>query len=270
MFLALAYFLAELWHGASRRTWLLARLAAAAAVLAPDDALALPSAAVRFVRVETVNPGSRACPTLIPDFLLTGRALAIAVVVGVGVLVLVRLLLSLPPSGRVRTAPARARVGGRLRDRGARRRPALSLAFVVASAFFDDTPLITLDEHPGRADRARRDPRARCRSPRSWRRPATPGDSSPARSWRSSAGSSSWYPNIAALPLPTAISNAYQGVLPTYVYPFQFPVSTSTGTSPGRSLFDSGPALLLLALAGVCVVVGYAAWVWRIALAERA
>ena len=28
VFLALAYFLAELWHGPSRRTWLLARLAA--------------------------------------------------------------------------------------------------------------------------------------------------------------------------------------------------------------------------------------------------
>ena len=26
LFLALAYFLAELWHGASRRTWLMARL----------------------------------------------------------------------------------------------------------------------------------------------------------------------------------------------------------------------------------------------------
>ena len=34
------------------------------------------------------------------------------------------------------------------------------------------------------------------------------------------------YPNIAALPLPAAIVNAYQGILPTYLYAFQFPVST--------------------------------------------
>ena len=40
-----------------------------------------------------------------------------------------------------------------------------------------------------------------------------------------SAGSSSFYPNIAALPLPSTIVNAYQGLLPTYLYAFQFPVS---------------------------------------------
>ena len=34
------------------------------------------------------------------------------------------------------------------------------------------------------------------------------------------------YPNIAALPLPSALVNAYQGILPTYLYAFQFPVST--------------------------------------------
>ena len=33
------------------------------------------------------------------------------------------------------------------------------------------------------------------------------------------------YPNIAALPLPSAVVNAYQGILPTYLYAFQFPVS---------------------------------------------
>ena len=34
------------------------------------------------------------------------------------------------------------------------------------------------------------------------------------------------YPNISALPLPSAVANAYQGLLPTYLYAFQFPVST--------------------------------------------
>ena len=36
-----------------------------------------------------------------------------------------------------------------------------------------------------------------------------------------------WYPNIAALPLPSALHNAYQGFLPTYLYPFQFWVATT-------------------------------------------
>ena len=34
------------------------------------------------------------------------------------------------------------------------------------------------------------------------------------------------YPNIAALPLPATIVNAYQGLLPTYLYAFQFSVNT--------------------------------------------
>ena len=36
-----------------------------------------------------------------------------------------------------------------------------------------------------------------------------------------------FYPNISALPLPSAVVNAYQGLLPTYLYAFQFPVSTA-------------------------------------------
>jgi hypothetical protein len=77
-----------------------------------------------------------------------------------------------------------------------------------------------------------------------------------------------WYPNIAALPLPAAIHNAYQGFLPTYLYPFQFSVSNADrGAAP--SLFAIGPAVMLLALVFMAVVIAYSAWSWRIALAER-
>ena len=34
-----------------------------------------------------------------------------------------------------------------------------------------------------------------------------------------------WYPNWSALPLPTGIHNWYQGVLPTWTWPFQFGVT---------------------------------------------
>src|SRR4029077_13629671 len=71
------------------------------------------------------------------------------------------------------------------------------------------------------------------------------------------------YPNISALPLPSTIVNAYQGLLPTYLYPFQFPVNTDPA-APGLKLFALEPAVLLLALTLTCIVVGYAAWVWRI------
>jgi hypothetical protein len=61
----------------------------------------------------------------------------------------------------------------------------------------------------------------------------------------------------------------YQGILPTYVYPFQFPVSTVDRNVAGPSLLAPGPAILLAALTVACAVVAYSAWVWRIALAER-
>ena len=76
------------------------------------------------------------------------------------------------------------------------------------------------------------------------------------------------YPNISALPLPSAVVNAYQGILPTYLYAFQFPVSTVT-RSTNTPLFTPMLAILLLALTVTCLVVAYSAWVWRLALAER-
>jgi hypothetical protein len=78
-----------------------------------------------------------------------------------------------------------------------------------------------------------------------------------------------FYPNISGLPLPAAVFNAYQGLLPTYLYPFQFPVSIVPRNADPPSLFAAGPALLLFALAVTSVIVAYSAWIWRIALAER-
>ncbi len=84
-----------------------------------------------------------------------------------------------------------------------------------------------------------------------------------------------FYPNISALPLPAAVANSYQGLLPTYLYPFQFPVNTDPAGS-GPNFFARGPLglpagpILLVGLIAVCLVVAYSAWAWRIALAERA
>ena len=74
------------------------------------------------------------------------------------------------------------------------------------------------------------------------------------------------YPNIAALPLPSMIVNAYQGILPTYLYAFQFPVSTvdRTTTTP---LLTREFVLLAVTLVVTCLVVAYSAWVWRLSLA---
>ena len=62
-----------------------------------------------------------------------------------------------------------------------------------------------------------------------------------------------WYPNWSALPLPTGIHNWYQGVLPTWTWPFQFGVTLE---KPGETALVSsatlvvGALLLLAAAAG--------------------
>jgi hypothetical protein len=76
------------------------------------------------------------------------------------------------------------------------------------------------------------------------------------------------YPNFSALPLPTAIANVYQGVLPTYLYAFQFPVN-NVAASVSVTLLGPVPLLLGASMVFLSVVVGYAAWIWRLSLAER-
>ena len=262
--LALAYFLAELWHGASKRTWLLARLSAAAAILAPTTLWLLHRPLCGFVGVDTVNPGSQACPTYIPNFVLSGRAAGIAIVVGIGVLILIRLLLSLADEDE-QDGPS---VMEKLRNAGIAA-VGVSIAFVAVSAFLTDDPLISATNIPV-------EPIAMVVTLALLPLAAFVATARDARRFVAGLVVAIvgwfvlWYPNIAALPLPQALSNAYQGFLPTYVYPFQFPVSTVNRSLPGPSLFAFQPALLLVALTGVSLIIGYAAWVWRIARAEQA
>jgi hypothetical protein len=75
------------------------------------------------------------------------------------------------------------------------------------------------------------------------------------------------YPNIAALPLPATLVNAYQGLLPTYLYAFQFSVNTIE-RSGAISFSDPRFALLMVFLVLSSVIVAYSAWVWRASLGE--
>ncbi|HZM73012.1 MAG TPA: phospholipid carrier-dependent glycosyltransferase [Candidatus Polarisedimenticolia bacterium] len=270
--LALAYFIAELWNGASQRTWLVARLAAGAAVLAPTALWLLHRPLCGLVGVTSVNPGSRACPTLIPDLLLTARTAAIAAVVGVGVLILLGLLTGL---GRRSEDDFERDDGGGVLAGLRRLLPigvaaaGVAMAFVVARAFFPESPILTMTNVPvepiaGVALIAILPIAAYVATARDARRFVI-GAVFVIGAWFVL-----WYPNLSALPLPIAMSNTYQGVLPTYVYPFQFPVSTLNRSGPGPQLFALGPLLLLAALTLAVLILAYSAWVWRIALAERA
>jgi hypothetical protein len=87
--MALAYFLAELWHGPSRRTWLLARVAAAAALLFPGVMWLLKPALCGLARVDTGEYfGNSVCGTGTGDVVITSRMFLIAVVVIAALVVL--------------------------------------------------------------------------------------------------------------------------------------------------------------------------------------
>ena len=264
LFLALAYFLAELWHGPSPRTWLLARLSAGAAVLGPFLLYLFHRPLCAVVRVTDVNATSQACPTLIPDVTITPRAVVIAVVVGVGVLLLLRELFTLAEEGLAAGGPG----GGVARWwRAAVIAAGTTISFVVASTVLSDARGLELTNIPVEPIAlvvilALSPVAAYVATARDSRR-FVAGALGAMAFWFVL-----WYPNIAALPLPAAIHNAYQGFLPTYLYPFQFWVLQ--GDRPeAPALFAAGPAIMVASLTFMAVVVGYSAWSWRVALAER-
>ncbi len=259
--LGLAYFLAELWHGPSPRTWLLARIAAAVAILGPSLLWLLKSPLCTFVRVDIANPGSLACSATAGDLVVTQRVAAIVVIMVLAVVSLLIQLVRLESPGREQSGEA----GRRLVAMGGTA-VAAAVSLVVAGAIFGDGVL--LDVNGLRAEAlalalavpllflagvvvTARDPR------------------------RFTVGVVLagvlefvvFYPNISALPLPSVLVNAYQGLLPTWLYPFQFPVDLEPSVTV--KLLSAGPAILFVSLTAAVLVVGYAASVWRTALAER-
>jgi 4-amino-4-deoxy-L-arabinose transferase-like glycosyltransferase len=269
--LALAYFFAELWHGPSWRTWVVARLAAGAAILAPFGLWLFHRPLCGLVRVTDVNPGSLACPTSIGDLDVSFRAIAIAVVVGTGLILLARVILSFGDAEADDLAEAEGEPSGgpnSTRNRivtAAIIAAGTSIAFKVVTGL-PDLVLLHLKSFPVEpialiVTIALLPVAAFVATARDSRRFVI-GALIAIGFWFVI-----WYPNIAALPLPSAIHNAYQGLLPTYVYPFQFPVATGDRVAP--SLVDIRVAELLVAMIVTVLAVTYSAWSWRIALAER-
>jgi predicted membrane-bound dolichyl-phosphate-mannose-protein mannosyltransferase len=278
VFLALAYFLAELWHGTSRRIWLLARLSAAAAILGPFGLWLLHRPLCAIARVTEIVPKSQACPTLIPDVNLSLRAIAIAVVVGVGVLLLLRELLALSEEDdRDRLEAERASGGWRAAlarlGLGSRWATAFVIGLLTSIAFFVVSTLIPEGNGLQIAD-IPVEPIALFVTLALSPVAAYVATARDARRFVVGALGAMifwfilWYPNISGLPLPAAIHNAYQGFLPSYLYPFQFWVLQGN-RAPAPSLFATGPALMLASLTFMAVVIAYSAWSWRVALAER-
>ena len=258
--MALAYLVAEVWHGASRRTWLLVRCAAAVALMGPVILWLLRMPLCTLANVQAVNEDSAACVLSTAGSLVVTPSVAAMVTVGVVTMfVLVRQLVAL---GRPRDdgrplelrdlgwIAATAVAGGALLA-GSRMLPAeeplFSMPGIVPEliALVVAVPLGLVALQVATARDARRFVVGLV------------------------AGAGIWflilYPNIAALPLPSTLVNAYQGLLPTYLYPFQFSVNT-IDRSGAISFADARFAVLMLFLVVASAVVAYSAWVWRASL----
>jgi hypothetical protein len=258
--LALAYLVAELWHGPSRRTWLAVRLAGAVAIVAPAVLWLFSRPLCGLVGVERVNPGSQACPAVIPDLVLTLRSAGLLGVVVLGVILIGRGVLAMErDTGRI--APQAVFELRPLLIAGG----AVAIGLLIA-ALLPDTALLTLQGIPV-------EPIALVVAlPLAYLAAQVVG----ARDARRYViglvtAAIGWfvvfYPNIAALPLPSTLVNAYQGLLPTYLYAFQFPVSQAT-RNVNTPLLSPTLALLTVGIGVTCLVVAYSASVWRLALAE--
>jgi hypothetical protein len=259
--LALAYLAAELWHGASRRTWAATRLAGALAVLGPALLWLFSRPLCGLVGVTIVNPGSQACPAVIPEFVVTMQTAALLLVVAAAAYILGRGVWGLG-----RAADERDPDGPRATTIRELILSGLGIAIALAfAAILPDVRLVAWARIPV-------EPiallallplgylAAQVLAARDARRFVV-GLGVAAVAWFVI-----WYPNISALPLPSTVVNAYQGVLPTYLYAFQFPVNTATRQDV--ALFTPVFVALAVALSVTCLVVGYSASTWRLALAE--
>lgn len=282
LYLGLAYFVHELWRGPSARTFALARLGAAAAVLGVPLLWIGKAPLCWLADVARVDPTSQACGSVAEAFVLTQRVAVAAIVLVVGLIAVawqVRLL-------RQGTREVRSRAGGGSEDGPVRSGGSARLfppgtmwllltvlftllALAVAVVRFGDGAVISApvgDVGPYLFAVLVGAPLlvvawliTRARDPRRF-----------AVAIMGAVGLwfVAFYPDIAGLPIPSGLRNLYSVLpLPTYNYDFQFAVNTAPAPTVTPPLLGL-PALSLTVVTAVLVAaVMYAAWSWRLARA---
>jgi hypothetical protein len=256
--MALAYFAAELWHGASRRTWLFAKVAAGVAIMGPAILWLLARPLCGFVGVDRAVPGSAACPPIIPNFVVTAQTAAVTLIVFLAIVAFIYWALNANLNGPDANASLVRLIAIAVTS---------IVAILVALVVVPSVAIIDFSAFPA-------EPLVLIvgvalvflalfvMTSRDARRFVI-GMVTAAVGWFFVV-----YPNFSALPLPTVVANAYQGLLPTYPYPFQFPSNRAEVVKDVR-LLDPVALVLAGAVVLLCLVLAYSAWVWRIAIAER-
>ena len=276
-FLALAYFVAELWHGPARRTWALARVTAAIAILGPAILWLLKGPLCVFAGTAQVDPSSQVCGTVINPVFVTERVTAAVAVIAIGGLAIGWLWWS--ARNRLSEDPA-ASAGSPAQWPGGRQALLRTLAplagavivtvvaLVVVETVVPDVMLLSIPLGSGGPTLVAlvvglllTGPAwlvLRARDPRRF----AAGILVAALVWFVV-----WYPNISALPLPGSFVNMYQGLLPTWIYDFQFTVNMTPAAHP--KIVTVGSLALIVALLVAAAAVMYAARSWHLELAMR-
>jgi len=259
--LGLAYFLAELWHGPSRRTWLLARFAAAAALLFPAAMWLLKDPLCELARVDASNNSFKdiICGSGTGDVRIETRILLIAIVLLAALAALALLLWRLErrqdagQEDRLWILQLLVPVGVAgvllwwLGQNGPR-----NIIF-EASLPTDGIVLVLLPVLAVLAFVA-----LTARNPRRF----VLGVCAFA-----TAAFVALYPNLSALPMPNAIISIYNGLLPTWFYGFEF--STNLQASTHVSLFGTWSLALAMFTVLVAGAVAWAAWERRVVVGFR-
>jgi hypothetical protein len=272
-FLALAYFVAELWHGPARRTWALARTSAALAILGPAILWLAKGPLCVLAGTAIVDSGSQVCGAVANPVIVTERVAAAALVIVLGAAGVVSLWWSAHSAAREGAAEHPAREGAA--EHPARALAPAGLALLLMLLALVAVQTLVPDRQFASVPLGSGGPLVvaalvglllcgpawlvlRARDPRRF----AVGVAVMATLWFVV-----WYPNIAALPLPSSFVNMYQGLLPTWIYDFQFTVNMTPAAHP--KLITPGSVALTVAVLVGALAVMYAARAWRLELAVR-
>ncbi|MGD0248719.1 MAG: phospholipid carrier-dependent glycosyltransferase, partial [Candidatus Limnocylindrales bacterium] len=242
----LAYFLAELWHGPSRRTWLLARVAGASALLFPAAIWLLKDPLCTVARVNTSDYfGNTICGSGTGDVNVETRTFLIAVVLIAALAVLALFLWRL--EGRQRAGLedpfwivqllVSVGIAGMLLWWLGQNGPRTSLIRVALPPDMLALVMLALGICLAIVCLLARNPRRFVLGVCVF----------------AVAAFVALYPDLSALPLPNTILGIYDALLPTWFYGFQFSVNLQPANTPP---LISGWPLVIAAL----MVAGLAAW----------
>ena len=262
--LFLGYFLAELWHGPSRATWLLTRIAVALGILGPGLLWLAKDPLCTIAGVSSVAPTSYLCTTASGTF-----AVPIALIATVGTLLVALaivarelLVMRAPQSGDGAASSMFAGLPGAAIVRLAVVAIGAGLAVTLVPRIVG-SGTITLSANIGQA----------------WVVAVAYLVGAAAFAWLALGardprrgvvliliGAVAWfalfYPYIADLPLPSGVVYIYQRLLPTWDYSFQFAVNKAASPKVG---FLDPQGLVLVASIGLATLV---AWLlvrqWRL------